>query len=160
MHAETPLAHLIGEENQTVEAFIALLREEQALLSSGEAADLDRLPALIARKDAVAETLNRLAERRNAALTSLGLSPDRNGIEAWLAGRPQDTALHNRWQDTLRLAAEARELNRLNGELIAQRLQHNSRALDILQSGGRAPDLYGPDGQYSAAGMRRINDAV
>lgn len=160
MRAETTLAQLIGEENQTVEAFAALLREEQTLLSDGEAVDLDRLPALIARKDAVAETLNHIAERRNAALAGLGLSPDRNGIENWITSHPQDSGLLQLWQKTLNLAAEARELNRLNGELIALRLQHNGRALEILQSGGRAPDLYGPDGQYSAAGMRRINDAV
>lgn len=45
------------------------------------------------------------------------------------------------------LAEEARGLNEANGKLIALRLQHNQRALDVLLAAAKSAATYGPDGQ-------------
>ncbi len=154
------LKDLLDEENQAIRAFLALLRDEQVVLTSGNAAEMDTLPALTERKDGLAKTLESLARRRSATLTELGFADERNSIEAWLSQATDNVQERNRWADTLALASEAREINRQNGELINIRMQHNSRALETLQGVQRGLDLYGPDGQYSAPGQGRIKDAV
>ena len=57
-------------------------------------------------------------------------------------------------------AAEARELNRINGELIELHLQHNARALNALRGGSDSLNLYGPDGRSRTVGSARINDSA
>lgn len=149
---------------QTVEAeadavvrFVELLKLEQSTLGKG---DIDGLSLLIQKKTEVAAELGVLAEQRNASLTAQGLGADRSGIEAWLEKHPADTRLRTAWSRILPLAGEARELNRVNGELIQIRMQHNAQALEALLGASRQLSLYGPDGQTTAHSGRRINDAV
>ncbi len=58
----------------------------------------------------------------------------------------------------LSLASQARELNRVNGELIQIRMQYNAQALEALLGGNGSLALYGPDGQNAAPSARRISD--
>jgi flagella synthesis protein FlgN len=59
----------------------------------------------------------------------------------------QEQAVRNIWQHLLKLAEEARNINRQNGQLIASRMQSNSQALNVLLSAADRASLYGPDGQ-------------
>ena len=154
------LETLLDQENQAIREFLALLRQEQAVLTSGNAAEMDMLPALTERKDGLARTLESLARRRNAALTERGFADERNSVEAWLSHATDNAQSRTCWANTLALASEAREINRQNGELINIRMQHNSRALETLQGAQRGLDLYGPNGQYAPPGQGRIKDAV
>ena len=160
-HSErSELKHILSEENSSIRAFVALLKEEQGLLTSGLNDDIEKLPALTERKDRLSVELNTIAMNRGSKLLALGLTADRSGIDTWLQSHAANTTLGALWENTLALASEARELNRQNGDLIAIRMQHNSRALDVLKGTGLGLDLYGPDGQAAALGQRRINDAV
>ena len=47
----------------------------------------------------------------------------------------------------LTIAAEARQANKVNGDLIQSRLQNNKQALSALMSVADRASLYGPDGQ-------------
>lgn len=156
------LPEIVDSEAETIRRFVVLLREEQAALGAGL---VDSLSELIDRKSSVAEELAAIAARRNAALASEGFAPDRIGIEGWLAqASGADAAIRNSvaagWASVLAQAGEARELNRLNGELIQVRMRHNSQALEALLGASRPLSLYGPDGQTTAPGARRINDAA
>ena len=144
-------------EAATVRQFVDLLKREQASLSTGSA---DELLALIAQKDQLAIQINSLAAQRNKSLDAEGFSPDRIGVEAWCAKHPTEKTASNAWKSILSLANDARELNRLNGELIQIRLQYNNKALEALQGGKKTLDLYGPDGQSTTHAHRRINHAV
>ena len=144
-------------EAATVRQFVDLLKREQASLSTGSA---DELLALIAQKDKLAIQINSLAAQRNKSLDAEGFSPDRIGVEAWCAKHPTEETASNAWTSLLALANDARELNRLNGELIQIRLQYNNKALEALQGGKKTLDLYGPDGQSTTHAHRRINHAV
>lgn len=73
-----------------------------------------------------------LATQRNVLLAGQGLAGDRPGVEAWCAGHPEKKVVAAAWAGILELAREAKELNRLNGELIALRMQHNARALEAF----------------------------
>lgn len=147
----------LSAEAEAVRQFVALLKLEQNVLSSGHT---DDLPALAEQKSTLALHLNSLATQRNAALAAHGLSADRSGVEAWCAKHPEEKTAGKTWSAILSLAGEARELNRLNGELIQIRMQYNSKALEALQGGRNSLDLYGPDGQSTTPGKRRINDVV
>lgn len=151
------LENIVADEALAVGKFADLLREEQNMLSSGA---IEALADLIERKTLVAGQLANLAAQRNAQLQASGLAPDRAGIEAWLAAHPADRELRNAWSDVLALAVEARELNRVNGELIKIRAQHTANTLDALLGASRPLSLYGPDGQTAPLGNRRINDAA
>ena len=93
-------------------------------------------------------TLNDLARRRTAYLTSQAFPADRTGMAQWLIvhGNTEREVLSTIWNDLLDTAAQAHALNRENGVLIETRLQHNQRLLSALSAGAQ-PSLYGPDGQ-------------
>jgi flagella synthesis protein FlgN len=151
------LQQTLVAETQTVAHFVDLLKLEQASLSSG---DTDALPAHAEQKIALAAQLNTLAAQRNAALAAQGFCADRAGVEAWCAKHPAEGTAAKAWSTLLSLAAEARQLNQLNGGLIQTRMQYNAKALEVLRGGSKALDLYGPDGQSQSTGSSRINHSV
>lgn len=155
--AQASLARGLAEEEALVAQFVAALGREQRALTDGL---IDELPLHAEEKTKLAARLTQAAEQRNARLAALGLPADRPGLDAWCAAHPEEKAVSKHWAGILALAAQANALNRLNGELINMRLQHNARALEALQGGRNALDLYGPDGQSKLSGSPRINDAV
>jgi flagella synthesis protein FlgN len=132
-----------------VRRFIAVLEHEQQILIDG---DIDGLLPLAEEKNQLATQLSALAERRQQALTAIGNTP--STMAAWLATLV-DPAPGAAWQTLLELAAQARELNSLNGKLIAERMRHNQQSLAILLAAGDKAALYGPDGQTRTAGGGR-----
>lgn len=151
------LADIIKTEADEVSAFVLLLGEEQDALKSGNP---EALPDIVARKSAVAGRISALTGRRNIALARDGLPADRPGVTGWLERNPGDNAVRKSWERLQQLAEEARELNRVNGELIQIRLQANSQALEALLSAANRQDLYGADGQAEQAATRRIIDSA
>ena len=151
------LVPMLMEERTGVRAFVELLQNEQRALSIGE---IDKLSAFAEEKGALVAHLNRLAEQRNDALAQRGFSSDRAGIETCCAQLPAESGAEKLWAEIIESVAEARDLNRLNGELIQMRMQYTNKALDILLQKDTSLDLYGPDGQSAASGSRRINDAA
>lgn len=155
--ADLSLAALIDAEKSVVDQFVVLLEREQTALQNGVT---EPLPEIADAKAPLTLRLNELAIKRNQALAMAGLPPDRAGIEIWLKRYPQaDVA--DAWQRLHATIAAARELNELNGKLIAMRLQYTSQALNALTVAQRHNGmLYGPDGQASPFAGRRIIDAV
>ena len=144
-------------ELATVQQFIHLLTIEQNALSNG---DTDQLPALVEQKNGMVAQLGTFAEQRNLLLAAQGYASDRMGIESWCSDHPDEINTLSAWSTIISLAGEARELNRLNGDLIKIRMQYNASALDALLRGENSLNLYGPDGQSKILASRRINDAV
>lgn len=151
------LASIVEQEAAAVRRFIDLLQEEQTALGQGA---IEGLTDLVERKTLVAKQLSEIAARRNATLSAAGCAADRAGIDNWLISHPQDQKTRSAWSEVLTLATEARELNRLNGELIKTRMQHNTNSLEALLGASRPLSLYGPDGQTAPLSSRSINDAA
>ncbi len=139
----------MAEEISAIRRFIAVLEDEQQILATG---DIDRLMPLAEQKSQLATRLSDLAERRQRALNAAGKSPVT--MATWLAGIA-DPAPGKVWQTLLDLAAQARELNTVNGKLIAERMRYNQQALTVLLAAGDKAALYGPDGQTRVAGGGR-----
>lgn len=150
------LGRMLESEADAVSAFVFLLREEQEALTAGNA---DALPGIVGRKAAASATLASISAARNAELSRQGHAIDKAGVETWLKANAGDRAAVAAWHRLQELAAEARELNRLNGDLIRLRMSHNAQMLEILLAANRQ-DLYGADGQTSATTTRRIIDSA
>lgn len=150
------LADILAAEADAVSAFVRLLQEEQEALKSASA---DLLPPLLERKNASAPVLAELSRRRSGALAALGFSGTHAEAGVWLAARPAEALARKHWQRLQALAAEARELNRLNGELIRLRMGHNAQLLEALLAANRQ-ELYGADGQTSSIAAHRIIDSA
>ncbi len=149
-------ADLINAEADAASAFVFLLREEQEALVAG---NTDALTGIVERKAATAAALAPLSASRASALVRHGLAGDKAGMETWLSRNPKDQAASAAWQRLQALATEARELNRVNGELIRLRMSHNAQMLEVLLAANRQ-DFYGADGQTSTATPRRIIDSA
>ena len=153
----TDLLRTLTAEADAVLRFVELLKQEQQSLTAG---DVDALTPLISQKNVLATDLAILAKQRNALLAVENFAPDRAGIDAWCENHPAKNKVRTAWSGILSLASEARELNRVNGELIQIRMQHNTQALAALQGASRPLNLYGADGQTVGQSSRRINDAA
>jgi flagella synthesis protein FlgN len=153
----TSFLQAVATEAGQIEQFVELLEKEKSALTDGR---IDELPPIAADKEKLAASLNELSRLRNSHLATLGFAPDRQGMDVWSAQHPEQKETASAWKRSLSLAALAKELNRLNGQLIQLRMQYNSEALAILQRKESTLDLYGPDGRATALGDRKINDAV
>jgi flagella synthesis protein FlgN len=137
------LSDLLSRELSDLRRFCALIAEERKVLTGAQA---DRLPDIAQAKAALAAQLSQLEFWRDELLAHEGFGKGRSGLEAWLASRPNAAVERNRWQELLKLAAQARDENQTNGRLIKLLLKQNQDALSVLLSGG-AESIYGADGQ-------------
>jgi flagella synthesis protein FlgN len=145
------LSTLLAEELRTLRAFIVLLQREQSLLQEGAA---ERLSGLVGDKSDLSGELGRLCAARDEQLAQLGYTPDRNGMDAWIASS-SGVSGQSDWHELLRLAGEARFINETNGKLIALHLKSNQQALNVLMTAVDQALTYGPDGQQRASSAGR-----
>ena len=120
--------------------------------------EVDRLADLSRAKTDVMAGLSRISDERNRLLATEGLPADAPGVRAW-AKRTGETGEELR-SKLIALAGEARELNRVNGQLIAIRLQHTQGALQALTGAQPGSGLYDRDGMTAPrTGYRLIDSA-
>lgn len=149
---------ILESEVLALQGFVALLAQEQIALTDGRT---ESLLSFSEQKSTLAVRLNSLAGERDSIMRRIGLPPGKQGVESLIDSLVKDRAsFETLWSKVSSLAIEARELNRLNGELIGIRMQHNLKALETLVGSQASLDLYGPDGQSTRPGGRRIIDAV
>ena len=147
----------LRQEAEHIECFVRLLEREKTLLTEGRT---EALADAIAEKEALAAELNDLTQRRGRHLADAGFSPDRDGMASWAGKHPQQKEAITTWERTLSLAAQAKEQNRLNGQLIGLHQQYTDEALRILLRKENRLDLYAPDGRQAAAEDKQIDAAV
>lgn len=147
----------VEAEVAAAKRFVTLLELEQEMLTKGE---VEHLQELVQQKNGLAVKLATLAEQRHQALAAEGLTADRSGLSAWFSAHPTASRAHAAWTLLLSIASQARELNRINGELIQLRMQYNARALEALLGTHSALGLYGPDGQNTLPSGPRISDSA
>lgn len=151
------LPALLTNEVELVVRFIDALKSEQQALRAGK---VEALQGVAEEKAQLAEQLNAVGALRNQVLAAAGLPADRPGMRAWLARHPKDRKTGEAWTQLVKLAGEAKELTRLNGQLLAIHLQATQQALATLTQQAHGSTLYGPNGQTSQFTGSRIIDAV
>lgn len=151
MGSSDPVASLLHEQRVT-SALLQLLKQEQSTLID---ATIDGLTELIRIKATHIHELGVLAKQRYAALAVAGFDANESGMRQWADAQPADSDVHTLWNGLLELATEAKELNRINGMLVARHLMRNQTELNILQGKPQNANFYGPDGQSTGKGIGR-----
>lgn len=154
MHA---VADLLSAEIEALKRLVALMSEEQDALKAAQA---ESLPALSQTKIELIGELNALELQRNAGIGApLGVDP-KKAMQDWLAQHAADSGLKIRWDEVLNLAQEAKNLNQINGKLLALHLTRTSEALDVLTIRQAGSSLYGSNGQTNPLTGSRIIDSA
>lgn len=133
------LASIIEAELEEARHFLALLKEEEGALISG---DIEKLSEIVQKKSSLLLNIANLTRERDqlAALEEIG---------KWLENHPESTVT---WKNLLVIADEIKKINETNGMMIDIKLRGTQQALGMLQSlANAATSLYGPDGQTSIA---------
>lgn len=130
------LAEHLRYRKQHLESLRSLLSEERELLTVGQV-DGARLNGVASRKQEHLAALEGAEQQWRES----GQVPEDDSDHA--AERAGCLPL---WRDTGDLARQVARLNRLNGQLIQLRLEHNQRLLNTLREAAGG-ELYGPDGQ-------------
>lgn len=138
------IVELISAELGVLRQFVDVLRREQAALTDGVT---DSLMALAEEKVRFAEQLAAMNHDRDLRLHAAGFGRGRDAMQAWRTSSDLSIKVQNDLATVIELAKEARRLNDLNGKLVADRMQHNQQALNVLLSAAKQSALYGPDGQ-------------
>ena len=151
----TPSATL-QDEQHLMSSMLTLLKQEQASLVDAHA---EGVAEVTQRKSDIITQLGDLARHRHAALATAGFDAAESGMEPWLneRGTASDRAS---WDQLLELTRGAKELNRVNGMLVARQLAHNQTVLNAMRTpaggaGGESAGLYGPGGQTAGFGPSR-----
>ncbi len=134
----------LNQEITLVKEFTQLLEQEAQLLL--DAAPTEALTQNTAEKNRLADQIAAWDEQRLSLLTTLGYSPDKDGLNAAAA---QHANINDSCQTLYQLADNARQLNANNGQLITTFMTHNQQALDTLAR------LADPGQLYDASGRSR-----
>ena len=141
-----PLPSLsLPQEKEATLALLASLKEEQDILCGN--GNIEDMPELISEKASAVAKMATLADQRHKYLAMGGFDASENGMQTWLDAHGSEEA-QQLWTELFELAQNARELNRLNGQLINKQMAMNQNAMSILQ-GKNNSNLYGPTGQAS-----------
>lgn len=133
------LLEVLREETVGIDAFLALLAQEEQTLLAGQ---FDALPALTERKSQLLEQIAVLDQRRETVQQGLGFAAGHAGATAVAAAA--GGAVQQAWQELLQCAEQASTHNRRNGATVYTHLDFTQQALNVLRAGGQP--FYGPDG--------------
>lgn len=144
MH-DTTLLQLIEEDIGPAEQLLQLLRDEYVALHGR---DMPALEDILAYKQSLVVLLDQHGRRRSELLASLGLTPDRAGIEVLASQSHLGPQLLQQLDVLGNLLNECRAVNERNGESIVLQQATTANQIRILM-GGEAPSLYDSRGSTS-----------
>lgn len=141
----------IQNESDAMTNLVEVLELEQTALTQAPSLTLmEEIDAITQRKNQLIANISQLGQLRNNELTRLGFRPSDATMPTWL----QDESQKDCWENLLKHTRKAKELNRVNGLLIAKHLLRNQNTLQVLYKhhggGGAIPSLYDSNGQSSA----------
>ncbi|HIP53507.1 MAG TPA: flagellar protein FlgN [Chromatiales bacterium] len=145
MDTTTSFIHLIDREIACSLQLLEVLQEENAVLKEADTARLEELT--VTKQDVLKELDTRVAAH-NALLAELGLPPGREGTEKLLDFFVDDPHAEEKWNELQELAQAYRDLNEINGGIVALSQRHVRQALDILSGNGNvAGNTYNKGGE-------------
>lgn len=155
MH-DTTLLHLIEQDIAPTQELLELLQSEAVALHGR---DMPLLETILARKQSLIVLLEQHGRSRAQLLVDLGLSADRDGVQALAAQSAQGEALMQRLDLLSQLLDTCHQVNQTNGRIIQVQQHVTSNQLRILM-GGDSPSLYDSRGSTSPMARRRALSQV
>lgn len=155
MHDIT-LLHLIEHDIAPTQELLELLQQEAVALHGR---DMALLETILARKQSLIVLLEQHGQRRAELLTGLGLTADRDGVQALAAQSAQGDVLLQRLDLLSQLLDTCQQVNETNGRIIQVQQHITTNQVRILM-GGDSPSLYDSRGGTSPMARRRALSQV
>ena len=141
MHDQT-LLQLIEEDLPYAGQLLELLRDESLALQSR---DMELLETILAQKQSLIVLLEQNGRRRSHLLMQMGLSADREGLQALALQSHLGDALLARGDALSQLLAQCQAINAQVGQGIARQQVATANQIRIL-TGAEPPSLYNSRG--------------
>ena len=144
------------QDAKLVNDLVFLLSREQISLIE---ADIDAMEALLDEKSMLLQSINASVQVRYQALSNAGYEPNEDGMFAWIKNT-DSVKLTLLWQDFQNTLEQAKELNRLNGQLINKHFNRNQQFLHQFKGGLANDSVYGRNGQTTSQNHTRPSLSV
>jgi len=145
------ISTLLNQDAKLLNELVALLLKEQGSLVN---MDIDAIESILDEKSEVLEVISNATKARHLALGQAGFDASENGMIVWVGknANPRDQATWKTFQTEL---ARAKELNRVNGQMINQHFNRNQNTINQLQGKPSGTGVYGPNGQATTSNRSR-----
>ncbi len=147
------ISKLFDQDAKLLTDLVTLLGREQASLVN---MDIDTVENILDEKSILIQSISESSKVRHVELANAGFDADENGMASWIRAHAQEKE-QSAWQAFQTQLAQAKELNRVNGQLINQHFKRNQQALNQLQ--GQSPNasagVYGANGQTATVNQSR-----
>jgi flagellar biosynthesis/type III secretory pathway chaperone len=130
------------EISATTQLIETLVAERKSVLG-GDAAALE---IAVCDKQQTLEQLFCLEQQRMSIMESAGYNPSPDGMVFYLQQDQNKGEITDLWQQLLMLAADCRDQNRENHQLVEMYSHHTHQALCILRGEDPDQEVYGPGG--------------
>ena len=144
MH-DTTLLQLIEDDIGPAQQLVQLLQDEYVALHGR---DMPMLEDILAYKQSLVVLLDQQGRRRGELLASIGLSPDRSGVEVLASQSHLGSQILQQLDVLGNLLNECKAINERNGQSIVLQQATTANQIRILM-GGEAPSLYDSRGSTS-----------
>ncbi len=144
MH-DTTLLQLIEDDIGPAQQLVQLLQDEYVALHGR---DMPMLEDILAYKQSLVVLLDQQGRRRSELLASIGLSPDRSGVEVLASQSHLGSQILQQLDVLGNLLNECKAINERNGQSIVLQQATTANQIRILM-GGETPSLYDSRGSTS-----------
>jgi flagella synthesis protein FlgN len=139
------------EDARLVKQLLALLEREQNSLVHNKVSEIEKLIDL---KASLLQQINLVAKNRYAALQERHFEANENGMLAWVV-QQSNQVIKDNWDAFQLTLSKAKEMNRLNGDLITKHFNRNKQMLNNLRSTFQPNNMYGKNGQTNSNQNKR-----
>jgi flagellar biosynthesis/type III secretory pathway chaperone len=150
--ARSRIADIIGESVYQAQGLKESLEDERRAL---EEQDIGALEAVVNSKNACAERLQVLDQKRGALCQEWGFPDGLDQMQQLIDWCDEDELISTRWAELMDIAATGNALNLRNGAIIRVRQQHFESSLSVLRGVSPGSDTYGRNGEESGDFSRR-----
>lgn len=154
------LIDLLNQAHEGLVQMADLLIEESQSLQTR---DVESILSVASRKRNLADSLNELTARQRSLLEGLGFTADRSGMEDFLSqpgSEVDDESLREKWQALLKITAECRYQNEVNGTYVGLLERYVEASLDLIAGSPSQTETYNPKGSRSRIALSRRSFTV
>lgn len=150
------ISKLFDQDAKQLNELVSLLEKEQASLVN---MDIDTVENILDEKSVLIQKIAESSKLRHSELEKAGFDADENGMANWIRVNKRAHAAWEAFQEQL---AKAKELNRVNGQMINQHFKRNQQAFNALQGNMTNTDagVYGANGLTTSQHHTRPSLAV
>lgn len=143
------ISKLFNQDATLLNDLVTLLEREQTSLIN---MDIDVIENILDEKSKLIQSIAESSKQRHTELAKAGFDADENGMANWIRAHEHD---HLAWETFQANLTKAKELNRVNGQVINQHFKRNQQTINQLQGkpSNNNTGLYGANGQ-TASGSR------